>query len=59
MYEIYIVPNDELDGTEEFVTSHLTLDKASECRTNMSCESPLWIILASDEKGYIKVISNG
>ncbi len=58
-YEVYEVPNDELDDTEEFIVDFTTrieaLDYAAEERGNAGCS--IWVIMASDDGGYIRVIS--
>lgn len=59
-YEIYEVPNDTLDdGTEEFIeefTDELeALEFSRSYRTIASVS--VWVVIASDENGYEKVIS--
>lgn len=59
MYEIYLVPNDELDGSEEYVDENedksRAIEMAKELRSTKSVS--VWAIEANDEKGYIKVIA--
>lgn len=58
-YEIYAVSNDELDGTEEYLDENedkfRALEIAEELRSMKS--GSIWVIEASDEKGYIKVVA--
>lgn len=57
VYEIYEVPNLELDGTEIYLDEAKTLDEAEEKYEELSINrSNLWIIIASDEEGYEKVV---
>lgn len=65
MNEVYEVPNDELDGTEEFIETFENelaevlseaIDLACRVRT-LSGSSGIWVILVSDENGYEKVVS--
>ncbi len=58
-YEVYEVPN-ELDGTEEFLKWFVgkveAVAFAKERRERAG--GSIWVVLASDEEGYIKVVSN-
>lgn len=54
MYEIYLVPNDELDGTEDCLDENE--DKSEAIERAMKSGS-IWVIKASDEEGYIKVVA--
>ncbi len=57
MYEIYEVPNLELDGTEEYLDETETFLDAITLYDELSRNhSNLWLIKCSDEKGYEKVI---
>lgn len=60
MFEVYEVPNDELDGTEEFIEKFENESEAIKfaCHVRtLSGSSGVWVILASDENGYEKVVS--
>lgn len=58
-YEIYLVPNDELDGTEDYLDENEdkseAIERAKELRAMKS--GSVWVIKASDEEGYIKVVA--
>ncbi len=57
MYEIYEVPNNELDNTEEFVEEFTERDLAFKyIKDNVSGHRNLWVILANDA-GYYKVVA--
>lgn len=58
-YEIYAVSNDELDGMEEYLDANKDKSRALEmARELRSVKSgSIWVIEASDEKGYIKVVA--
>jgi len=62
MFEIYEVPNDELDGTEELleeVNNDKTkaLEIARDYRNSTCIQNSVWLVQVSDENGYEKVIS--
>ncbi len=57
-YEVYEVPN-ELDGTEEFIREFVSKEDAmvfAKERRELA-GGCVWVILASDEEGYIRVVS--
>ena len=57
-YEVYEVPN-ELDGTEEFLKwfNGKTEAVAFAKERRELAGGCVWVILASDEEGYIRVVS--
>lgn len=56
MYEIYKVPNQELDGTEVFVDEAETLEEANKLYDEIYSVLSLWIVKCSDKNGYEKVV---
>lgn len=59
MFEIYEVPNDELDGTEELIEwledKTMALEFGRSHRTVANCS--VWVVQANDNSGYQKVIA--
>lgn len=55
-YEIYRVPNQELDGTEVCLDEAETLEAANVICDDLNYQDNLWIIACSDENGYEKVV---
>lgn len=57
MFEIYEVPNGELDGTEVYLDEAEDRNAADMLYDNLAYEhAPIWMIKCSDKNGYEKVV---
>lgn len=59
MFEIYLVPNEELDGTEEYLDERKTRSEAIEKAEELRCEKSgeIWVVEANDDDGYVRVVA--